>query len=76
MQSKAESVKSKGTFKVVNKRDSVIVHEGNEAGWINKLADRDSAAKAGDGWKSEAFNIVPTSSANTPISPTAPNSHK
>lgn len=62
--SKAESKKSRSDaqFKIVNKRDSVIVPQGHESGWLNKVADRDALAQQGDGWKSPAFNIVPTAS--------------
>jgi hypothetical protein len=64
MSSKAESARQKtGMFKVVSKRDSAIISEGHGNGWINKMADREAAAKSGEGWKSPAFNIVPTASA-------------
>jgi len=73
VQSKAESTKAKtGTFKVVNKRDSVIVNEGHESGWINKVADRDAAVQSGEGWKSSAFNIVPGGAGGAGV----PASHK
>ncbi|KAF8301114.1 hypothetical protein DL93DRAFT_2122133 [Clavulina sp. PMI_390] len=67
VQSKTESVKSKtGTFKVVNnKRDSVLANEypGHDThGWMNRLENRDKAVASGEGWKSKAFDIVPTAS--------------
>lgn len=61
---RSDSSKQKAsTFKVVNKRDSVIIPEGHGSGWINKMEEREAAAKAGEGWKSPAFNIVSTASA-------------
>lgn len=46
-------------FKVVSKRDSVLLPEtGHPAGWVNRAAEREELAHKGDGWKSEAFNIV------------------
>ena len=61
---KAESVRQKtGTFKVVSKRDSAIIPQGHGSGWINEMADCEAAAKSGEGWKSPAFNIVPTARA-------------
>ncbi|TCD61093.1 hypothetical protein EIP91_009046 [Steccherinum ochraceum] len=59
----AESVKTKADdkhaqFKVVSKRDSVIVQQGHPSGWINRAEERVQAAQKGDEWRSEAFNIV------------------
>jgi hypothetical protein len=46
-------------FKVVAKRDSLLLPEtGHPAGWVNRAAEREELAHKGDGWKSEAFNIV------------------
>jgi len=46
-------------FKVVSKRDSLLLPEtGHPAGWVNRAAEREELAHTGDGWKSEAFNIV------------------
>ncbi|KAG8770836.1 hypothetical protein FRC12_004021 [Ceratobasidium sp. 428] len=56
--------KTDSQFKIVSKRDSVLIpNAGHESGWINKQADREAAAKQGEGWKSKAFSIVsnPTS---------------
>jgi len=63
-QSKADSIKnSDSQFKVVtSKRDSLLPNEGHEGGWINKVEDREAVAHQGEGWKSPAFNIVPTAS--------------
>jgi hypothetical protein len=57
--SKKESVKkSDAHFKVVAKRDSVLLPQGHESGWINKQAEREAAANQGEGWKSKAFSII------------------
>jgi len=46
-------------FKVVSKRDSVLLSEtGHPSGWMNRAAEREELAHKGEGWKSEAFNIV------------------
>ncbi|KDQ18076.1 hypothetical protein BOTBODRAFT_155126 [Botryobasidium botryosum FD-172 SS1] len=58
------------TFKLVAKRDSVILPEGHESGWINRQAERADAAQDGEGWHSKAFSIVPTTG-NTGASNTA-----
>ncbi|QRV89055.1 hypothetical protein RhiJN_17073 [Ceratobasidium sp. AG-Ba] len=51
--------KTDSQFKIVSKRDSILIPEaGHEGGWINKQADREAAAKDGQGWKSKAFSIV------------------
>lgn len=55
----AESVKSKADdkhaqFKVVSKRDSVIVQQGHPSGWINRAEERVQASQKGDEWRSEA----------------------
>lgn len=59
----AASVKSKANdshaqFKVVSKRDSVIVNAGHPSGWINRTAEREESALKGTEWRSEAFSIV------------------
>jgi len=57
--SKKESIKkSDAQFKIVAKRDSVILPQGHESGWINKQAERETAANQGEGWKSKAFSII------------------
>ncbi|KAL5532100.1 hypothetical protein ACEPAF_5664 [Sanghuangporus sanghuang] len=59
--SKTESVASKrnSQFKVVAKRDSVILPEqGHPAGWVNRQQERADAAKEGSEWRSKAFSIV------------------
>ncbi|KAH8096888.1 hypothetical protein BXZ70DRAFT_895650 [Cristinia sonorae] len=55
----AESVKSKAEdrhaqFKVVSKRDSVIIQQGHPSGWINRAEERAETAKKGDEWRSDA----------------------
>ena len=46
-------------FKVVSKRDSVLLPEaGHPSGWVNRAAEREELAHKGEGWKSEAFTIV------------------
>jgi len=46
-------------FKVVSKRDSVLLSEtGHPSGWMNRAAEREELAHKGEGWKSEAFNVV------------------
>ncbi|EJD07781.1 uncharacterized protein FOMMEDRAFT_16402 [Fomitiporia mediterranea MF3/22] len=59
--SKAESSKSArhSQFKVVAKRDSVLIHDqGHPAGWVNRQQERADAAKDGHEWRSKAFSIV------------------
>jgi hypothetical protein len=57
-----ESVKtteSQSHFKVVaNKRNSILVREGHPAGWVNRMAEKETAAERGSEWRSDAFNIV------------------
>ncbi|KAK0200612.1 hypothetical protein DFS33DRAFT_1387828 [Desarmillaria ectypa] len=51
---------STSQFKVVaNKRDSMLASEGDPAGWVNKTAEREKLVIQGEGWRSEAFDIVP-----------------
>lgn len=60
----AESVKSAAKekkderhsqFKIVSKRDSVIIHDkGHPSGWINRAQEKQEAATTGEGWRSEA----------------------
>ncbi|KZT25454.1 hypothetical protein NEOLEDRAFT_1133378 [Neolentinus lepideus HHB14362 ss-1] len=57
----AESKKNErgSQFKVVSKRDSVIIPEGGHpAGWVNRTTERAEAAATGREWRSEAFSIV------------------
>jgi len=56
----AASVKSNkdGQFKVVAKRDSVLLDQGHPAGWVNRQADLADKAQQGQNWKSPAFTIV------------------
>ena len=54
-----KTAKTDAQFKLVSKRDSVLIPDaGHESGWINKQADREAAAKTGEGWKSKAFSII------------------
>jgi hypothetical protein len=55
----SKASKTDSQFKIVSKRDSVLIpNAGHESGWINKQADREAAVKEGEGWKSKAFTIV------------------
>lgn len=37
------------------KRDSVLIPHGHESGWVHKQAEKEAAAKSGEGWKSPAY---------------------
>ncbi|KDR71966.1 hypothetical protein GALMADRAFT_253273 [Galerina marginata CBS 339.88] len=53
------STKSHSQFKVVSdKRNSLLVNQGNPAGWVNRTAEKEKLSEGGDGWKSDAFAIV------------------
>lgn len=68
--SKKDSIKqSDAQFKIVAKRDSVIIPQGHESGWINKQAEREVAAGQGDGWKSKAFSIINPERVSTTAGP-------
>jgi len=55
-----DSSKSHSHFKVVSdKRNSLLVNQGNPAGWVNRTAEKEKLSEGGDSWKSEAFAIVP-----------------
>ncbi|KDQ55295.1 hypothetical protein JAAARDRAFT_159347 [Jaapia argillacea MUCL 33604] len=59
--SRAESKKNErgSQFKVVSKRDSVLIPEGGHpSGWVNRTSERAEAAVKGESWHSEAFTIV------------------
>jgi len=56
---KAESKKPDAHFKIVSSRGSVIIPQGHESEFVHKLAEHESAAKQGQGWRSPAFNIFP-----------------
>ena len=48
-----------GTFKVVSKRDSMILQDvGRPEGWANRAQEHADAAVQGEGWHSDAFSIV------------------
>ena len=56
--SQAKSSRS-SQFKVVSKRDSVLLPEqGHPAGWVNRQQERADAAKEGQEWRSKAFSII------------------
>ncbi|KDR72326.1 hypothetical protein GALMADRAFT_213339 [Galerina marginata CBS 339.88] len=56
---RTESSKSHSHFKVVSdKRNSILVNQGNPAGWVNRTAEKEKLAEGGEGWKSDAFAIV------------------
>ena len=51
----AKSAKRNSTFKIVPKRESMVLPDvGHERGWIRKQGERDEAATEGEGWKSSA----------------------
>ncbi|CAE7147721.1 unnamed protein product [Rhizoctonia solani] len=55
----SKTSKADSQFRIVSKRDSVLIPEaGHESGWINKQADREAAINDGEGWKSKAFTVV------------------
>lgn len=56
----AASVKGKADekhaqFKVVAKRDSMIIQKGHPSGWVNRGQEKSDAASKGDEWRSEAY---------------------
>lgn len=60
-QDEVASKKSKtdSQFKIVAKRDSVLIpNAGHESGLIHKQAEREAAAQEGETWHSKAFSIV------------------
>ncbi|PBK79985.1 hypothetical protein ARMGADRAFT_1099659 [Armillaria gallica] len=60
-EAKSASSASSSQFKVVaNKRDSMLASQGNPSGWINKTAEREEMVSKGEGWRSDAYNIVPS----------------
>ncbi|KAK0472554.1 hypothetical protein IW261DRAFT_1508059 [Armillaria novae-zelandiae] len=59
-EAKSVSSASSSQFKVVaNKRDSMLATQGNPSGWIHKTAEREQMVSQGEGWRSDAYNIVP-----------------
>ncbi|KZW03262.1 hypothetical protein EXIGLDRAFT_759133 [Exidia glandulosa HHB12029] len=61
-ETKASSVKSKreSKFKFVPGRESMLLPDaGHENGWARKQFEKDDLAKQGEGWRSNAFSIVP-----------------
>lgn len=51
-----KSVKRNSTFKIVPKRESMILPDvGHERGWIRKAGEKDDLATEGEGWKSSAY---------------------
>ncbi|KIM26634.1 hypothetical protein M408DRAFT_25337 [Serendipita vermifera MAFF 305830] len=70
----AKGVKRNSTFKIVPKRESMILPDaGHERGWIRKQGEKDDLAQDGEGWKSSAFSIVPEHSATGHHAPTTAN---
>lgn len=50
-----KSVKRNSTFKIVPKRESMILPDvGHERGWIRKAGEKEDLAAEGEGWKSSA----------------------
>ncbi|CAE7204228.1 unnamed protein product [Rhizoctonia solani] len=55
----SKTSKTDSQFRIVSKRDSVLIPEaGHESGWINKQADREAAINDGEGWKGNVFTVV------------------
>jgi hypothetical protein len=50
-----EKEKREKHFKVVaNKRDSILVDQGNPKGWVNLTDERERLAENGEEWRSDA----------------------
>ncbi|KAK2464849.1 hypothetical protein APHAL10511_003148 [Amanita phalloides] len=50
---------SESHFKVVvDKRNSILSLEGHPAGWVNRMAEKETIAEHGTEWRSDAFTIV------------------
>ena len=39
---------------VVDKRNSLLFGEGHPAGWVNRIAEKETAAERGTEWRSDA----------------------
>jgi len=64
--STSRGVKRNSTFKIVPKRESMVLPDiGHERGWVRKAGEKDDMATEGEGWKSAAFSIVPEDSTTT-----------
>lgn len=62
----SKTSKKDSQFKIVAKRDSVLLpNAGYEGGWINKQAEREAAAGEGQSWHSKAFSIINPVKAST-----------
>lgn len=69
--SKSEKTSSNATkdstFKfATSKRNSILPNMGHPSGWVNKIDEKEQAAKTGvddKEWHSQAFSIVPNGSA-------------
>lgn len=53
----SEGTKKKDTaqFKIVGKRESTIIPD---AGWTQKINEREQVAASGEGWRSDAFSVI------------------
>ena len=40
---------------VVDKRNSLLSGEGHPAGWVNRIAEKETAAERGTEWRSDAY---------------------
>ncbi|KAF8639373.1 hypothetical protein AX17_001529 [Amanita inopinata Kibby_2008] len=50
-----KSTESRSHFKVVaNKRDSILSREGDPAGWVHRIAEKETVANHGAEWRSDA----------------------
>lgn len=59
--STSKGVKRHSTFKIVPKRESMVLHDvGYEHGWIRKAGEKDDMATEGEGWRSSAYVSIPS----------------
>jgi hypothetical protein len=55
LSSTSRGVKRNSTFKIVPKRESMVLPDiGSDHGWIKKAGEKDDMATEGEGWKSAA----------------------
>ncbi|PFH46331.1 hypothetical protein AMATHDRAFT_70122 [Amanita thiersii Skay4041] len=58
-ESSIKSTESRSFKVVANKRNSILSKEGNPAGWVHRLSEKEALANHGSEWRSDAFTIVP-----------------
>jgi len=73
---KAEEKAPSGQFQITGKRDSKLVNWSSPNSAVERQGEKQDLAKAGQGWKSPAFSIVPGghNTANTKVAGAAPSS--